>query len=169
MLLDVASWRPSLERLEQWIHASWHLSRPYLTSLTDIGHFIFRFNSKEDKDSTVGQSPFLLDRKKLILLPWSPGQSEESWLAITPVWIRLRGIPHHCWSSDILLLIASTMAKLLRLDEITATQRILSFVEVLVNLDVATPCPKSITVDLEGDVKVEVEIHTRTLCVLLVY
>ncbi|KAJ8630519.1 hypothetical protein MRB53_023842 [Persea americana] len=151
--------RPSLERVEHWIHASWRLSRPCLISLTDKGHFIFRFNSQEDRDSTVGQSPFPFDKKKLLLLPWTPGQSEDSWPAITPVWIRLRGLPFHCWSSDILMSIASTIGKPLRLDEITATQRILSFARILVNLDVATPCPKFISVDLEGDGMVEVEIQ----------
>lgn len=114
-------------------------------------------------DSTVCQSPFCIDKKKLLFLPWSLGKSEDSWPAITPVWIRLWGIPYHCWSSDILLSIASSIGKPLCLDEITATQGILSYVKILVNLDVATPCPKSISVDLEGDVTVEVEIQYENI------
>lgn len=81
--------RPSLERVENWVHASWRLSKPCLISLINKGHFIFRFNSQEDRDSIIDQSPFLFDKKKLLLLPWTPRQSEDSWPDITPVWIHL--------------------------------------------------------------------------------
>ena len=110
----------------------------------------------------VSQSPLLMEKKKL-LLPWSPRQNEDSWPAITRVWIRLRGIPYHCWSSDILLSIASYIGKPFRLDETTAAQRILSYARVLVNLDVTNPNPKSIFVDLEGDTKVEVEVQYKNI------
>ncbi|KAJ8619334.1 hypothetical protein MRB53_027863 [Persea americana] len=70
-----------------------------------------------------------MEGKKLLLQPWAPGQDESSWPSEVPVWIRLRGIPYHCWSSDILLSIAASVGKPLRLDEITAKQRMFSFQE----------------------------------------
>ncbi|XXG47701.1 hypothetical protein AAC387_Pa02g2301 [Persea americana] len=112
--------RPSLEALEHWVQSSWRLSRPCLISLTEKGFFLFRFNSPEDRDILISQSPLMLDRKKLMLQSWTPGQNEESWLVITPIWIHLKGVPYHCWSSDILLSIASSVGKPLRLDETTA-------------------------------------------------
>ncbi|XXG45155.1 hypothetical protein AAC387_Pa02g0315 [Persea americana] len=130
---------PSLEGLEQWVQTSWSLSRHCLVSLTERCFFLFRFNTKEDRDCLVSQSPLLMERKKLLLQPWSPGQDVSSWLAVTPVWIRLKGIPYHCWSSDILLSIAGHISKPLRLDEITASQKMLSFARVLVHLDMAKP------------------------------
>lgn len=99
----------------------------------------------------LGQSHLLMDKKKILLQPWSPGQNEDSWPSISPVWICLIGIPNYIWSSDILLSIASYIGKPLRLDETTAAQCILSYARVLVNLDMAIPCPKIISVVLEGD------------------
>eukprot|EP00268_Persea_americana_P013385 TRINITY_DN15864_c0_g1_i2.p1 TRINITY_DN15864_c0_g1~~TRINITY_DN15864_c0_g1_i2.p1 ORF type:complete len:225 (+),score=34.96 TRINITY_DN15864_c0_g1_i2:865-1539(+) len=102
-----------------------------------------------------------MDKKKLLLLPWFPGQNECSWPAVAPVWIRLKGIPYHCWSSDILLSIPSSIGKPLRLDETTASQRILSYARVLVNLDVAKPSPNSISVHLEGEGVAVVEVDVQ--------
>ncbi|XXG82853.1 hypothetical protein AAC387_Pa10g0738 [Persea americana] len=88
-----------------------------------------------------------MGKRKLLLHPWSPRQDESSWPVVTPVWIRLKGIPYHCW-----------IGKPLRLDETATTQRMLSYARVLVNLDVTKPGPNSLTVELEGDATVEVEI-----------
>ncbi|KAJ8617469.1 hypothetical protein MRB53_013655 [Persea americana] len=65
--------RPSLEVLEQWVLASWRLSMPCFISLIEKGHFLLRFNSLEDRDILVSQSPLLMDMKKLLLQSWSPG------------------------------------------------------------------------------------------------
>ncbi|KAJ8636810.1 hypothetical protein MRB53_011077 [Persea americana] len=120
---------PSLEELENWVQRSWRLSRPCLISLTEKGFFLFRFNSPEDRDILISQSPLMMDKKKLLLQSWSPRQNEESWPAITPVWIRLKGVPYHSWSSDILLSIASSVV------------------------------PRKLFVELEGDTAVDVEVH----------
>ncbi|XXG58883.1 hypothetical protein AAC387_Pa04g1074 [Persea americana] len=100
-----------------------------------------------------------MDMKKLLLQSWSPGQDGDSWPAITPVWIRLKGVPYHCWSSDILLSIAGSIGKPLCLVETTATQRMLSFAHFLVNLDIKMLGPRLLTVELEGVTAVEVEVR----------
>lgn len=151
--------RPLLEQLEQWVKSTWHLSKPCLISLAEKGNFIFRFNTPEDRDCLISQSPLLMDKRKLLLQPWLPGQDESSWPKISRVWIRLKGLPYHCWSSDILLSIAGMIGKPIRLDETTASQRMLSYARVLVNLDVASVSPSSITVELEGDVIMDVAVQ----------
>ncbi|XXG47182.1 hypothetical protein AAC387_Pa02g1863 [Persea americana] len=98
-----------------------------------------------------------MDRRKLLLQSWSPGQ-DETWPAVSLIWIRLKGIPYHWWSSDILLSIAGSIGKPLRLDDTTTSQRILSYARVLVNLDVGKPGPSLLLVELEGDEAVEVEV-----------
>ncbi|KAJ8644313.1 hypothetical protein MRB53_006061 [Persea americana] len=133
--------RPSLERLKRWVHASWSLSRPCLSSLTEKGNFLFRFNSPEDLSS----------------------MNEDSWPTVSSVWIRLRGILYDYWSSNILLSIASYIGNPFCLDETTATQRILSYDRVLANLDVSNLLPYSISVDLEADAKVEVELQYENI------
>ncbi|XXG49476.1 hypothetical protein AAC387_Pa02g3653 [Persea americana] len=99
-----------------------------------------------------------MGKRKLLLRHWSPGDEENSWPVISPVWLRLKGIPYHCWSSDILLSIAGSIGKPLCLDETTAAQRMLSFARVLVNLNVSKLGPSSLSVELEGDSSVEVTI-----------
>eukprot|EP00268_Persea_americana_P055418 TRINITY_DN6440_c0_g1_i2.p1 TRINITY_DN6440_c0_g1~~TRINITY_DN6440_c0_g1_i2.p1 ORF type:complete len:334 (-),score=48.75 TRINITY_DN6440_c0_g1_i2:505-1506(-) len=76
--------RPSLEALEQREISSWCLSRPCLISLTEKGNFIFRFNTKEDREDLVGHSPLLMEWKKLLLRPSSPSQDESSWPIRSP-------------------------------------------------------------------------------------
>ncbi|XXG63633.1 hypothetical protein AAC387_Pa05g1774 [Persea americana] len=104
-----------------------------------------------------------MDKKKLLLLPWSLGHDESSWPAVTQVWIRLKGIPYHFWTSDILLSIAGSIGKPLRLDDTTVLQRMLSYNRVLLNLDVAKSSPRSLTVELEGDEIVEVQVQYENI------
>ncbi|KAJ8638549.1 hypothetical protein MRB53_012816 [Persea americana] len=91
-----------------------------------------------------------MDRRKLLLQSRSPGQDESNWPSETPIWIWLRGIPYHCWSSDILLSIAASIGKPLHMDETTVKQRMLSFARVQVLLDVARAIPRLLTVELEA-------------------
>ncbi|XXG67040.1 hypothetical protein AAC387_Pa06g0474 [Persea americana] len=150
--------RSSLEALEQWFHSTWRLSRPCFISHTEHGHFLFKFNTKEDSEALVSQTRLSMGKWKLLLRFWSPGDEENSWPAISPVWIGMKGIPYHCWSSDILLSIAGSVSKPLHLDETTAAQRMLSYAKVLVNLDVSKPGPSCLLVELEGESSVEVTI-----------
>lgn len=80
--------RPSLEWVEEKTK-SWAFSRPCMVSLTIKGHFIFRYNSPEDKSHTLSLSPLRMDRRKL-LQSRSPGQEESEWPSLAPVWIRLK-------------------------------------------------------------------------------
>ncbi|KAJ8640544.1 hypothetical protein MRB53_017238 [Persea americana] len=155
--------RPSLEAVEKWVESSWRLSRPCLISLTAQGNFIFRFYSKEDREALVGSSPLLMAGKKLLLRPWSPDQDESSWPSVALVWIRLKEIPFHCWSSDIFLSIAASIGKPLRLDEIIAKQRMFSFARVQVLLNVGSSFPRSLTIELEGEGTVEVDVQYESI------
>ena len=65
--------RSTVEWLTLQANSNWNLSKPCLLSLTDEGHFLFRFSSKEDKDLVLSKSPYSLQNRKLHLLPWSFG------------------------------------------------------------------------------------------------
>lgn len=146
--------RPIVEWLTLQDNSHWNLSKPCLISLTDKGHFIFRFSSKEDKDLALSKSPQILQNMKLDLLPWSSSQGPFEWPNLHPVWIRIYGIPYHCWSPNILSLLASSIGYLLRLDDITASQKLLTFARILVNIDLSRPKHSAIKVDLEGEEEV---------------
>ncbi|KAJ8627311.1 hypothetical protein MRB53_020618 [Persea americana] len=59
--------------------------------------------------------------------------------------------------------IATSIGKPLRLDEITTKQRMFSFTRVLVLLNVAIPSPKTLSVDLEGEGIVQVEVQYESI------
>ena len=129
-----------------------------MISLTIKGHFIFRFNSLEDKTYILGLSPLSLEKKKIFFLPWSPGQDEMAWPSTAPVWIRLAGLPYHCWSKHILFSLASSIGQPIKLDDITTAQRILTYARVLVNIDLSKLKPPVILVDLQGERELEIEV-----------
>ncbi|KAJ8632849.1 hypothetical protein MRB53_026185 [Persea americana] len=110
--------RPSLEAVEQWVISLWRLSRPCMISLTEKGNFIFRSDSKEDKEEL---------------------------------------------SSDILLSIAASIGKPLRLEKITAKQWMFSFARVQVLPNVVSSSPGTLTVKLEGEDIVEVEVQYESI------
>lgn len=113
--------------------------------------FYLDLTLEKTRDLLLSQSPILVTNNKLHLLPWSPGQDSFEWPSTSIVWIRLRGIPYHCWSSHILLSIASSIGLPLKLDDITASQKIQTYARILVNLDIFKPKSKQILVDLERE------------------
>ena len=71
-------------------------------------------------DLLLSQSAIPVTTKELHLLPWSSGQAFCEWSFLFPIWIRLKGIPCHCWSSNILFSVASSVGTPIILDDITA-------------------------------------------------
>lgn len=57
----------------------------------------------------------------------------------------------------------ASIGKPLRLDEITAKQRMFSFARVQVLLIVASSFPRTLSVDLEGEDLVEVEVQCEAI------
>lgn len=116
-----------------------------------MGHFLFRFNSREERDQILYQSPIFLQKKRLHLLSWSPGQGPFEWPPLHSIWIRISRIPYHYWSSNILRSIASAIGHPIKLDDISASQKILTYARILVNLDLSKHKPSEIRVKLEGE------------------
>ncbi|XXG79493.1 hypothetical protein AAC387_Pa09g0544 [Persea americana] len=133
-------------------------ARPCLVSLTIKGFLIFRFNSSEDKAHILGLSPLSMERKKLFFLPWSPGQDESDWPSIVPMWVRFSGLSYHFRSQHIIFSLANSIGQPIKLDDITYSQRILTFARVLVNVDLSKPKPQSILVDLQGERELKIVV-----------
>lgn len=149
--------------LSHYTNTNWNLFKPYLISLTGKGHFFFRFSSSKERDFYLSQYPLTLQNKKFNLLPWSPSQGPFEWPSLHTIWIRIQGIPYHCWSSNILLSIASSVGYPLNLNEIIASQKIITFARILVNLDISKPKPQHIWVDSEGESEVLLSITYENL------
>lgn len=72
--------------------------------------------------------------------------------------MRLKGLPYHCWSQNIILSLANSIGQPIKLDDITTAQRILTYARVLVNIDLSKPRPSAILVDLQGERELEIEV-----------
>lgn len=156
--------RPLLEWVEERARG-WNLSSPCTVSLTKKGNFIFRFNSEMDRDHLLSLSPLTMDQKRIKLLPWHPGQDEDEWPSIVPIWIRFMGLPYHCWSKDILYSLANSIGKPIKLTDITSSQRSLTYARLLVNIDLSKPRSHSILVNLEGEKELEIQVvHKNSPC-----
>ncbi|XXG68938.1 hypothetical protein AAC387_Pa06g1920 [Persea americana] len=81
-----------------------------------------------------------------------------AWPSTAPVWIRLAGLPYHCWSKHILFSLASSIGQPIKLDNITTAQRILTYARVLVNIDLSKLKSPVILVDLQGERELEIEV-----------
>lgn len=92
-----------------------------------------------------------IEKRKLHLARWSPSMVDLEPPKSVAIWVRLKNIPFHLWSRNILFAPTSTFGKPLRLDEKTASQRFLSYARVLVVVDLSKTLPTSIGMDIEGE------------------
>lgn len=136
---------------------------PCLVALTDKGLFLFRFGCKGDMDWTLSAHPLSIGNKRIHLAPWHPGMEDLPILKSAAVWICLRNIPYHLWCKQILFSLARTIGKPIRMDEFTASQKLLSYARILVEVDLSKPLPNCIRMDLEETKPVAINIEFENL------
>ncbi|XP_021846427.1 uncharacterized protein [Spinacia oleracea] len=87
--------------------------------------------------------------RKLIVKPWAANFNfQEEVLRVVHVWVRLPNLPLICWGSDSLSRIGSLLGAPLFADECTSKQLRISFVRILVEVDVTRELPKSVVVQV---------------------
>lgn len=77
--------------------------------------------------------------------------------------MTLKKIPFHVWSRNIILTLASALGKPLCLDDITTSQRFLSYTHVLVEFNLSKALPTSIGMDIEGANPVNIPVEIEKL------
>lgn len=137
---------------------------PCLVSMTDTRLFIFRFGCLEDITRTLSIHPHSIDKKKLYLARWVLGMVDIDLPKSAAIWVRLKKkIPFHLWSRNIILALASALGKPLRLDDITTSQRFLSYTRLLVEVNLSKALPTSIGMDIEGANPVNIPVEIEKL------
>lgn len=80
-----------------------------------------------------------------------------------PIWIRLRNIPFHLCSKNIPLALASAIGTPIRVDYITVSHRLLSFVRLRVEVDLSKELPSSVWMDVEGNSPINILVDYENL------
>lgn len=88
--------------------------------------------------------PHSIGKRELHLARWSPGMVDLALPRVVAILVRLRNIPFHLRSRNILLALASTISKPFRLDDITESKKLLNYTWILVEVDLSKALPSTI-------------------------
>lgn len=112
------------------------MSKPTIF-LHDDGYFIIKFANEVDKNVVLCVGPHMYLGRPTVVKPWTPGFDFHAELMKTvPLWVRFPNLPLNCWSSDSLSRIGSLVGVPLYADKCTSRQMRVSFVRLLIEVDV---------------------------------
>jgi len=110
-------------------------------------YFIVRFANEEERDKVLCARPHYFLKRPVIIKPWLPEFNfKEEILTTILLWIKLHNLPRNCWNSVVLSKIGSSLGKPLYADECTTQASRISFVRILIEIDVTRPLPKMIKI-----------------------
>ncbi|XP_043697212.1 uncharacterized protein LOC122647998, partial [Telopea speciosissima] len=105
------------------------------------------FNLEDDKIKVLEGGPWYVQRRPMILRPWSPDACMERVnLCSVPVWVSLPSLPFHFWSSEALSSIGSVIGKPIVTDKTTRSMERLSYARLCVEVSANSDLPSSIPV-----------------------
>ncbi|XP_011014909.1 PREDICTED: uncharacterized protein LOC105118625 isoform X1 [Populus euphratica] len=115
----------------------------------DSGWLIFEFSSESEMLDVFGAGPYVVFGR-LLILKIMPEFFDFQFTELTtmPIWVRFPNLPLRCWSHICLSKIASMVGKLIHCDGLTAQMTRVSYTWVLIELDLLSDLPSTITVIL---------------------
>ncbi|XP_043696883.1 uncharacterized protein LOC122647587 [Telopea speciosissima] len=125
----------------------WKISGNVDVNLLESGIFIFCFNLENDKVKVLEGGPWYVQRRPMILRPWSPEAClQRVDLCSVPIWVSLPNLPFHFWSSEALSSIGSVIRKPIMTDKMTRSMERLSYARMCVEVSADNDLPSSIPV-----------------------
>ncbi|XP_015170646.1 uncharacterized protein [Solanum tuberosum] len=119
----------------------------YVVGVTPSIGAMERFANEEERDKVLCAGPHYLLKRPVIMKPWLPEFNfKEEILTTIPLWIKLPNLPLNCWNFVVLSKIGSSLGKPLYADECTTQASRISFVRILIEIDVTRPLPKMIKI-----------------------
>ncbi|KAF6155354.1 hypothetical protein GIB67_019880 [Kingdonia uniflora] len=122
---------------------TWKLKGPVDGTLQNNNIFFFKFSSSEEKDRVLEMgSQFIISRFFINRL-WRPFvEIEKSELKTIPIWVNLKKVLSHLWTSHGIGKITSFIGTPLFLDKVTKDRTRTSFARVCVKVDIDQDLPK---------------------------
>ncbi|XP_043697195.1 uncharacterized protein LOC122647973 [Telopea speciosissima] len=139
--------RPSFIFARDMLLKQWKIAGHVEVNLLDSGIFVFHFNLEDDKTKVLEGGPWYVQRRLMILRPWSPDAClDRVDLCSVPVLISLPNLPFHFWSSEALSSIGSVIGKPIMTDKMTRSMERLSYAHLCVKVAADKDLPSSIPV-----------------------
>ncbi|XP_043724094.1 protein DGS1, mitochondrial-like [Telopea speciosissima] len=125
--------RPSFTFARDVLLKQWRIAGHVDINLLESGIFVFRFNLEDDKVKVLEGGPWYVQKRPMILRPWSPDVClEKVNLCYVPVWVSLPNLPFHFWSPEALSSIGSVIGKPIVTDKMTSSMERLSYARLCV-------------------------------------
>ncbi|XP_070057707.1 uncharacterized protein [Nicotiana tomentosiformis] len=138
---------PAIGELERFIDTQWNFaSKPKIYFHND-GYFVVRFSNIEDRDEVLYSAPHTINNKPLIIKAWEADFNfNEEVLKTISLWVKFPNLPLNCWKIEMLSRMSSVLGNPIYDDECTTKEERISYVRVLVKINVIVPLPRMIRV-----------------------
>ena len=105
------------------------------TLATDNDFYFFSFASEANRDAVLEGGPWYIAGRPFILQPWKPSlKLDKEEVHSIPIWVNFYGIPLELWNPKGISFIASFIGKPLRVDDITASRRRITYARVCIEV-----------------------------------
>ncbi|KAJ6352926.1 hypothetical protein OIU76_002028 [Salix suchowensis] len=133
-------------------------------NLHESGRLIYKFKNEEDKFAVLRGGPYLVFGRPLILREMPEFFNFNSAeMSTVPVWVKLPNLPLRCWSENCLSKIASVIGNPIQCDMLTSSMTRLSYVRVLVEIDLRKKLREFVNLCLPNGEMIEQQIVYETL------
>ena len=122
------------------------------------GWIVFTFDSESDLEKVLVEGPYFIHGRPLIVKRVPDKFSfHRRDVSTVPLWVRLHGLGKRYWHPDILSDIGSYIGKPLYMDTVTDERKRSSYARVLVEINLAAPVKKKITLEYDDGDSVDCE------------
>ncbi|KAF6172969.1 hypothetical protein GIB67_006345 [Kingdonia uniflora] len=122
--------------------------------------FFLKFSSSEEMEGMLKMDPQSINSVLFVIRPWRPFiETEDSELKTIPIWVNLKKVPVHLWTSHGIAKIASFIGTPLLLDKKTEDWTTSSFARVCVEVHSDKDLPNFIPIVYEGIRRLNIEVE----------
>ncbi|XP_056697757.1 uncharacterized protein [Spinacia oleracea] len=145
IIMYVVGERPSIVVVIRFIEREWNVGSKPQVLLHEDGYFVIRFALKKEKEAILMVGPHSFFGKPVIVKSWSADFNFQQQVhRVVPIWVRLPNLPLNCWGVGSLRRIDSLIGVPLFFDECTTHQQMISFVRILIEVDITKDLPGSV-------------------------
>ncbi|XP_058745862.1 uncharacterized protein LOC131618712 [Vicia villosa] len=137
----------SMNAVKTFINNVWNFVSMPNIYYNEEGYFLICFISKEDKEVVLDRGPYTIHRKLMFIHEWTPDFTmKDDMIKIVPIWVTFPQLPLVFWGEKCIGKVASVIGKPLMTDECTDKKLRVSYVRVLIEVDISTELTESINI-----------------------
>ena len=122
------------------------------TLVTDNGFYFFSFSSEEQRDAVLVGGPWYIAGRPFILQPWKPSlKLDKEGVHSIPIWVKFYNIPLELWNPKGISFISSFIGKPLRVDDMTASRRRITYARVCIEVSGDQDLIEKLAIETQND------------------